>query len=222
MKTYAIILAGGVGCRMGNMIHKCDIKLNNGKTILEQTLSVFDNCDFIDKIIIVSNDYICANSKNYIVVNGGATRGQSILNGMSAIVDNDANIIIHDGCRPFVCPDILLNGLHKLNQFDIIKTVAESPYDIMLKDKCGIITRNEYVATSSPDFTTLTFLQKLDRKILCDVQCITICALKQIPDVKIDTIISNRENIKITYPEDLILANYYLDNKGGKNNETKI
>lgn len=213
MKTYAIILAGGVGCRMENAIHKCSIRLNNNKTILEQTLSVFDGCDFIDKIIIVSNDYVCSNSKNYIVVNGGDTRGKSILNGISAITDNDANIIIHDGCRPFVSPDILLNGLRKLKMVDVVETVTNLPRDILLKNKMQYYTRNDYDLISSPTFTKLSFVCMLNDTMLHDISSVTLCALKQVKNVKIDTIICNRENIKITYPEDLLLANYYLDKK---------
>ena len=104
-RLAAIIVAGGTGSRMGTDVPKQFIKLN-GKEIILHTISVFEKCDFIDKIVVVCHrDYLefCKGlfsdvKKNIIVTEGGNTRQQSVFNGLKEARDCDY-VLIHDAVR---------------------------------------------------------------------------------------------------------------------------
>jgi 2-C-methyl-D-erythritol 4-phosphate cytidylyltransferase len=110
--VYAIIVAAGQGTRMSNTVRKQYIALD-GVPILSCTLSVFDRCDLIDRIIMaVPKDDIdyCRNEimpaagikKEVILVIGGARRQDSVYNSLITIEADDDIVLIHDGVRPFV------------------------------------------------------------------------------------------------------------------------
>lgn len=213
MKNYAIILAGGIGVRMQNTTPKCFIKLSNGKTILEQTISIFDAIDEIDELIVVGdkNYYDVKTSKSVVVVEPGQTRGQSIINAVNAIRDIDANLVIHDGARPFVSQDVVCKGLAGLREFDIVKTVEYPDKDILLINGLGTLNRTEYFFMSSPDFIKLSLFRKLNLDVLKKLSCVSQCAIKCFPDIKMSMVISNKENKKLTYPVDLLVADNYVE-----------
>ena len=209
MKTYSIILAGGTGIRMAMPVPKCNLKLTE-RSILEETISIFENSDLIDDIIVVVPEFENTDKKykkNLKYVPGGATRGQSITNAITAISDEDANVVIHDGARPLLSPDVIQKGLKELVTHDIVKTVGKSHNDIISFEK--VITREQYHILSSPDFTTLSYARKLLPFLKKD-NCITMAAFHAFSKPKISYVESNKENIKITFPEDLTLAKLYF------------
>ena len=209
MKNYAIILAGGMGLRMGSVVPKCSLKLTE-KSILEETISVFENSELVDDIIVVVpelENISKSHKKNLKYVLGGATRGQSIINAITTIEDEDAHLIIHDGVRPLLAPDVVQKGLQELANYDVVKTVEKSHNDIISFEK--VITREQYRILSSPDFTTLSYARKLLPFLEKD-NCITMAAFHTFSNPKISYVESNKENIKITFPEDLVLAKLYL------------
>jgi len=104
MKTTLLLACAGKGTRAKFDKNKLLVKVN-GKTILEQTLSVFYDSGLIDEYVVTSSkedyDKIKSLLPSYIkVVEGGNTRTQSIKNGLSVI--DDGIVLIHDGARPFV------------------------------------------------------------------------------------------------------------------------
>ncbi len=211
MKTYSIILGGGLGARMKASVPKCYFKLDH-ETILDKTIAIFESSDLVDGIIVVVPGNHETPPKNYKKVlkyiPGGVTRGESMTKAIEAIIDEDANIIIHDGCRPFVKPDIIQQGLSRLADNDIVKTMEKPFGEVFCLPEKKIYTRNEYYILSSPAFTTLAYVKKL-LPILKECNCETIAAHKIFKNPRIAYIESNRENIKITFPEDLVLAKYF-------------
>ena len=109
--NYAIVLAGGSGTRMKLNTPKQYLKLA-GQAIIDHTLDSLDHSGLFDGIILVADaksiDDVRADisRKNHstpvTVVAGGATRNESSYNGLAAITDPTANVLIHDAVRPFV------------------------------------------------------------------------------------------------------------------------
>lgn len=110
--NYAVVLAGGKGTRMGSDIPKQYIQIN-GRPVLYYSLSVFEECPFIDEIILVTikkdieycmeeivrpNDF----SKVRHVVAGGRERYESVYSGLRTIEQTDGYVFIHDGARPCI------------------------------------------------------------------------------------------------------------------------
>lgn len=125
-KTAVIIAAAGMGRRIGGPIPKQFMEIG-GQPILIKTLKVFDAIEEIDHIFIVTNeDYIehCEKltkeygiSKLAAIVKGGAERQDSVYNALKAVNDTDVEyVLIHDGARPFVSRQVVINVLEGIFQ----------------------------------------------------------------------------------------------------------
>ncbi len=157
MSTYAIIIAGGVGSRMGADIPKQFVQVN-GKPVLFYTLEAFQRHPMVDAILLVCidgwQDAASAYGKQYgidkmrWIVKGGATGQESIRNGVFALEDKCAPedvVVIHDGIRPLVEPAVLDDVIGKARQFG--NGVTSMPYNeqIFLIDKDDPATTSQYI-----------------------------------------------------------------------------
>ncbi|MBR3884897.1 MAG: 2-C-methyl-D-erythritol 4-phosphate cytidylyltransferase [Clostridia bacterium] len=146
MKRIAIIIAGGVGGRMGQDIPKQFINVYD-KPVLIYTLETFQNHPQIDAIELVCldgwHDIVWAYAKQFNItklkwiVSGGSTGQESIRNGVYNLegkCDDDDIIIIHDGVRPLVDEVVLSDVIVKCEQYG--NAVSSMPYNeqIFLKD----------------------------------------------------------------------------------------
>ena len=106
MKISAVIVAAGKGTRMGAEKNKVFLTLM-GKTILEHTVTVFEKAQIIDEIVIVTNDIgecqrLFSDYKKVVgIVPGGATRQESVRNGLMSV--SGEFVAIHDGARALIC-----------------------------------------------------------------------------------------------------------------------
>ncbi len=162
IKCTAIIVAAGIGKRMGLDISKQFLKINN-KHIIAYTLEKFANVDEVDEIILVTKaDFInyCNEKilKNYTInkpiriVEGGKERQESVFKGLMSIEDKNSIVLIHDGVRPFV------------EEKDIFRTI-ESAWEqgtgvlgVPAKDTIKICNSNNIVE-STPDRSKLWYIQ---------------------------------------------------------------
>ena len=139
MSTIAIIIAGGVGSRMGMDIPKQFVNVND-KPVIIYTLEGFQNHPQVDAIEVVCidgwHDVLKAYAKQYgitklqWVISGGATGQESIRNGVYNLEDKcnpDDTIIIHDGIRPLVDKTVLTDVIRKCQQFG--NAVTSLPYN---------------------------------------------------------------------------------------------
>lgn len=137
--NVVVIIAGGVGSRMGSDRPKQFIEVN-GKHVLAYTIESFQKHPLIDAILVVSikgwenevwdykNRY--GISKLKWVVEGGKTAQESIYNGVCYLKDkvsHNDNVIIHDGIRPLVEDDVLYDLIDKCNQYG--NAVTSMPYN---------------------------------------------------------------------------------------------
>ncbi len=137
--NIAIIIAGGVGARMGASIPKQFIKVKD-KHVLAYTLETFERNKHIDLIEVVCikgwGNVVLKDKETYNItklkwiVEGGSTGQESIRNGIYNLKDkvNDSdNIIIHDGIRPLVDDSVLEDVIDKCNQYG--NGVTSMPYN---------------------------------------------------------------------------------------------
>lgn len=115
MKVAAIIPAAGQGVRMGSDVPKQFLALN-GRPILGHTLDVFHRCDAVQEIVLVlpQNEIEAARHqllddapKVKQVVAGGRQRQDSVRNGFQALSADTDIVVVHDGVRPFVTPEMI-------------------------------------------------------------------------------------------------------------------
>ena len=137
--TIAVVIAGGVGSRMGADIPKQFVQVN-GKPVLFYTLEAFEQHPMIDAIELVCidgwEDSVWAWAKKYgisklkWIVKGGASGQESIRNGvygLKEICQADDVVIIHDGIRPLVDSAVLDDVISKARQFG--NAVTSMPYN---------------------------------------------------------------------------------------------
>lgn len=137
--NIAIIIAGGLGQRMGNEIPKQFITVYD-KPIIAYTLESFERHDEIDEILVVCIDGWQDKLKDYAqnygitklkwIVTGGDSAQESIRNGVEYLKDKcspEDNVIIHDGIRPLVDVDVLTDVIAKCNEFG--NGVTSLPYN---------------------------------------------------------------------------------------------
>lgn len=155
MKNYALIIAGGVGSRLGQAIPKQFINVLD-KPIIIYTLEGFQKHPLIDAIEVVCidgwQDVLVAYAKQYNitklkwVVKGGSFGQESIYNGIKNLKDYvsaDDNIIIHDGIRPLVDAEVLTDVIRVCQKYG--NGVTSMPYNEQIFIKQDDISTNKYI-----------------------------------------------------------------------------
>ncbi len=235
--NYAVLLASGEGSRFGGEKLK-QLTRVSGKTILEHTLRVFDKSPLIDQIVIVSNPQVMLLEAEFkerypkcrFMVLGGSSRAESTWMGLRAIKEvakPSDKVLIHDGVRPFLSHKIIEDLINALDTYDAVNTIIDAT-DTML------YVENERVV-SIPDRTKIKRGQTPQGfKYASIVEAFTDFLPKQaelkVTDdcaiylnywgerSRIYTVRGSEENIKITFPFDLITAEEVF--RSGRHNES--
>ena len=230
---FAVILAGGFGSRMGGTdIPKQFLNLGN-KPVIVHTIEKFVINDNIDKIIVLTpenyinhtihliEDYI-PNHEGIIVIEGGQTRNDTIINSINYIdenfgIDDGSIIITHDSVRPFVTHRIIEDNIEAARKYGACDTVVPAT-DTIVESINGetiesIPVRDYYYQGQTPQsfnikklFNLITSLTEEESKILTDA-----CKIFTLKDEDVHLVDGEVTNIKITYPYDLKLANTILE-----------
>ena len=220
-KTAAIIVAGGSGSRMGTDVPKQFIKIN-GKEIILHTLSVFEKCDFIDKIIVVCHsDYLdfCKGlfsevKKDITVVAGGNTRQQSVFMGLKEAFDCEY-VFVHDAVRCLIEENhikMLYNELLKGNSCTLAVRVKDT---IKIADENNIVTntpdRNSLWQIQTPQaFLVGELLSAHEYAVKTSFEGTDDCSVMEHYGKKITLVEGSYKNIKITTPSDIEIAKVFM------------
>lgn len=230
---FAAILAGGIGSRMGGTdTPKQFLNLGN-KPVIVHTIEKFVINRDIDKIIVLTPknfinhtihliDEHIPNCDNVVVIEGGQTRNDTIMNSISYIdenfgIDEDSIILTHDSVRPFVTHRIIEDNINAAMKYGACDTVVPST-DTIVESINGetiesIPVRDYYYQGQTPQsfnikklFNLITSLTEEESNILTDA-----CKIFTLKDEDVHLVYGEVTNIKITYPYDLKLANTILE-----------
>jgi 2-C-methyl-D-erythritol 4-phosphate cytidylyltransferase len=228
-KCIAIVLAGGKGKRMESNLPKQYIDLK-GKPILYYCLSQFQNCDVIDEIILVIgkdefeyckenivNKYSFNKVKN--IIEGGNERYNSVYNGLQIIGECDY-VFIHDGARPFI-ENKIINNLYKcVKEYKACAVGVQTKDTIKIADENGYISntpnRNNVWNIQTPQVFEWNVIKKAyDLLMNSSYDNITDDAMvvEKMLNHKVKLVHGNYENIKVTTPSDMLIANAFLEAK---------
>jgi len=220
--VHALILAGGSGERMGLSIPKQFIKIG-GKTVFEHIIQVFEKSEFIDDIIIVVNpnyrsfveELILRNKFRKVskILNGGSSRRESSFIGVMSIDNDEDLVLIHDAVRPFLNDNIIFSCVKALEEFDAVDVAIPSDDTIIKVNEKGLIEeipdRNLLRRGQTPQGFKVGVIKKAHNMALENQQleftddCGLIVRFG-LADVYVVT--GDRFNIKLTFPEDIYLA----------------
>lgn len=156
MYNIAVILAGGIGARVGGMLPKQLLPLADGRSVLEHAVSAFEQADCINEVCIVMHpDYIMhaeqmllANAWQKVrhIIPGGKERWESSVNAIRAFTPYTlhptpiTNLLLHDAARPFVSQEIISNVCQALEEHEAV-VVAIPSTDTVYEMKDGKVDR---------------------------------------------------------------------------------
>ena len=228
MKAYCVVLAGGIGTRMGGDVPKQLLPLC-GEPIIVRTIKRVMECKRFAKVIVAIHPAwtkrcleMFANSgidmARILVAEGGRERHDSILNA----IQNDGDVteedvaVIHDAVRPFVSLEMLEDSIRVASEFGAC-VAAVPAVDTMLEVVGGVVRSVPPRATlfhgQAPD-TAKILLLKRALISLTDEERKSITGTAQIlvaKGIPVKTISGDARNIKITTPADMELAERYLE-----------
>lgn len=221
--TAVIIVAAGSASRMQG-INKIFLPILKVPVIV-RTVRAFEIAGFNNIIVVTKaedilkmqnlfNEYnVCSVTD---IVEGGNTRGESVINGIKQI-KNKKYLLIHDGARPLVKPNIILKVREALNT-NIAAVAATRVTDTIKKidEKGNIIStvnRDELLSVQTPQGFLLESFQNALKGV--DITTVTDdCAVMENAGISIYPIIDDKENVKITTKEDIFLAEVILKGRG--------
>ncbi len=232
---YAIILGGGKGLRMGTDVPKQFLPVL-GLPILMRTIRRFREYSDSLKIILVlpesQQDYwrnLCAEydfQEDYQVANGGATRFHSITNGLALIPDDTEGVVaVHDGVRPFPSVEVIARCYETARQTGTavpVTPVIETLRHVTAEHPEGVtVPRGDYRLVQTPQAFDIqlhkqAYRQPYNDGFTDDASVVesffsqNISPNSQHPS-PITLVDGNRENIKITTPFDLNIAEVLAD-----------
>ena len=214
---YIIIVAGGKGLRMGSDIPKQFLPIG-GKPVLMRTLERFRQYSPSLQIILVlpkaQQEYWQKLCKEYAfdidcqLADGGETRFHSVQNGLAKIPDNAQGVVgVHDGVRPFPSIDVIRNCYETAREkkavipvIPVVETVRH-----LKGDTSVTVPRNDYRLVQTPQTFDIQLLKAANRQPYNDGFTDDASVVEAF-GFDITLVEGNRENIKITTPYDLKIA----------------
>lgn len=218
MDRYAILVAGGKGLRMGSDIPKQFLPLR-GRPVLMHTIDVFRRTYPDIHIILVlpreQQDYwrqLCGQhgyDVEVCVADGGETRFHSVRNGLSLIPDDARGVVgVHDGVRPFVSPEAIRRCYEAAEEYGAVVPVVpvvETVRQVLADGSSMTVDRNAYRLVQTPQTFDIQLLKKAYGQPF-DPFFTDDASVVEAMGHPIKLVEGNNENIKLTNPADLKLA----------------
>ena len=215
---YIIIVAGGKGLRMGSDIPKQFLPIG-GKPVLMRTLERFRAYSSELQIILVlpeaQQDYwrkLCEEyhfEVAYQLANGGHTRFHSVQNGLALVPDDAEGVVgVHDGVRPFPSIEVIRNCYETARTAKAVIPVipvVETVRHLLSNKKSVTVPRDEYRLVQTPQTFDIQLLKAANRQPYNDGFTDDASVVESYGHA-ITLVEGNRENIKITTPYDLKIA----------------
>jgi len=223
--NVAIVVAGGKGVRFGGDRPKQFLEVN-GSPIIIHTLRQFERCREIGSVVVVLPAEETAGFQSLIekfalqkvtsIVAGGATRAQSVKQGLAAI-DNAEVVAVHDGVRPLVTPGEIDNVVKVAGETGaaiLVARVADTIKDVRSHRVVNTLPRVNLRRALTPQCFRMEVLkqayEQLERLEAAGIEVTDDSFLVERLGLNITTIEGNAGNIKITTAEDLRIAEAIL------------
>ncbi len=228
MKNIAVILAAGAGTRLGSELPKQFLPLA-GKPVVEHSIEAFERCPQIDEVIVVTRPECTAlveeikarHPKLSRILLGGRERYHSTLSALEACPPTDCNIIIHDAARPLVSRRIIDDTLLWLERCEAVGVAVRCTDTVWQATDDGTIANIPERATlwnaQTPQAFRTDVLHRAFALALADphMQPTDDCSVvkRYLPHVDIHIVEGEAQNIKITFSQDIALAERLLASK---------
>jgi len=229
MLNYTIIVAGGKGLRMGGDIPKQFLPVAGMPVLMRTILRFREALPEVNIILVLpksQQDYwknLCQQYQfnvGYQLADGGQTRFHSVQNGLALIPDNADGVVgVHDGVRPFVsvetirrCYEEARNSKAVVPVIPVVETLRKIDIEnraVANSQLSHTVPRDEYRLVQTPQCFDIQLLKAANRQPYCDAFTDDASVVEAYGQA-VTLVDGNRENIKITTPFDLIIAESIL------------
>jgi 2-C-methyl-D-erythritol 4-phosphate cytidylyltransferase len=228
MRMVAVVLGGGVGQRLGAGLPKQLLTLG-GTTLIERCVAAFEAAPGVDEILVVmARGYTgqveallgSRYRKVAAVIEGGLTRPESTRVALAAIASGhrgDCGVLLHDAARPLVDQRIIADCVAALREHDAAG-VAVPASDTMVVTENGVMQsmprRETLHRCQTPQCFRLSVITRAHELAAADPgysptdDCGVV--MRYLPDVPVHIVPGSERNIKVTYPQDLTVAEALL------------
>jgi 2-C-methyl-D-erythritol 4-phosphate cytidylyltransferase len=231
-RTIAVVLAGGVGTRMGGPVPKQLLEVA-GRPVIAHTLDAFERSPHVDEVLVVMAPVYVEEAQAIVaaggygkvsrVVPGGTTRMDSTWCALEALGEAECDVLLHDAARPFVPQHVLAECVAALTRHEAV-VVALPATDTMITVEGDVVTgvpdRARLARAQTPQgFRSTTIrrayrLARLDSSFLASDDCGVV--QRYLPDVVIHVVEGSERNIKVTSPVDLAVAEVLVRGGGSE------
>ena len=232
MQNIAVILAGGIGARVGGNTPKQLLPLQDGKSVLEHAVDAFEQSPYIHEVCIVMHpDYIMhaeqmllANAwqKVHHIIPGGKERWESSVQAIRAYLStvncqlSTVNLLLHDAARPYVSQEIIARVCEALEEHEAV-TVAipstDTVYEMADGKVARIPQRSTIMRAQTPQAFRLELIAEAYAKALgvdnlsaeAHLPATDDCGIvhEHMPHIPIHIVLGEEQNKKITFKEDI-------------------
>jgi 2-C-methyl-D-erythritol 4-phosphate cytidylyltransferase len=222
LRTVAVILAGGIGVRLGFDVPKQLLKVA-GKPVIEHTVAAFQEARDVDEILVLMTpDHVAVVTELLIsgrypkvsaVLAGGPTRAETTQLALAAIGDEECNVLFHDAVRPLVSQRIIRECVNALRRYEAVDVAIASSDTIISVANDRIVdvpNRASLRRGQTPQGFRLSTIRRayrlanLDPGYVATDDCTAV--LRYLPEIEIHVVEGAEANLKITLPVDLFIA----------------
>jgi 2-C-methyl-D-erythritol 4-phosphate cytidylyltransferase len=223
--VVAIIVAGGFGKRMTTSIAKQYLLLN-GIPILSHTIMRFEEASSVNDIILVvppgDSEYVQRSivekfdiSKVRHVREGGSQRQDSVRNGLAMVDNGDGIVLIHDGARPFITPDLIDRSVERAKESSalVVGIPASDTVKSVEERNCikKTLKRESIWLAQTPQVFRVDIIKKAYERAYHEGFYGTDDAeVVERMGISVEIMRGSSSNIKITTPEDLVLGEFLM------------
>lgn len=224
----AIVLAAGSGSRMKSDKEK-QFMLLDGKPLVYYSLKIFE-ASVVDEIILVTKEKDIEYCRTEIVekygftkvshiISGGKERYDSVYKGLKVADKRNKLVMIHDAARPFITNRMILDSITEARRSkactvgmpvkDTIKVVDEEGFGIDTPDRKSL-----YIIQTPQTFDRKLLMEAHNRRYISKATDITddTMLMERYLDIKVKIVEGSYRNIKVTTPEDMLLAEAFIHN----------
>jgi 2-C-methyl-D-erythritol 4-phosphate cytidylyltransferase len=235
MRTVAVVLAGGAGNRFGAGVPK-QHRLLGGQTLLERCAATFGQAPGVDELLVVAaaehaagvRERLTGSARLAAVIDGGTARTDSTRCALAWLASRpepaDSKILFHDAARPLVDARIISDCISALDTWDAAGVVVPST-DTIVELAAGafrrILPRDSLARCQTPQGFRLGVIRRAYELAAADPAFASLPAtddcgvvLRYLPDVPVGAVRGSERNLKITYAQDMAVAQALLSAEG--------
>jgi 2-C-methyl-D-erythritol 4-phosphate cytidylyltransferase len=226
VRTVAVVLAGGIGQRIGSAVPKQLLEVG-GRPILAYAIAAFDGHPGVDEVLVVMACGHVTEATKIIsrygygkasrVIEGGATRTESTVAALTALAGepDGTRLLLHDAARPFVTAGVIDRCLAALDSHQAVAVGVATP-DTVVVVRDGLVEamppRDSLCRFQTPQCFRIGTLRRAYEAALADPAFTATddCGVvhRYLPDVPIRVVEGDERNLKVTHPLDMVVAEH--------------